>query len=517
MSKAQDKGQSGQGLLQQLTQLWPSLPYLSFGLFTAWMMLAYSGDLWLSDIEVNGSSLVRLYFITTLVSALFFIVSAFFSRRLMPGILEGRAAVIGGLICVVGAVLVLAAGPYYLGSFLDETGPIFNTGAAILGVGNFLLSLRCAGIYCSLPPRRVLINFALSQFVVVFVYLVVISSPQWALVEGGPTYVGMAAFTFLPLLAALLSLLPRTTQADTDGRPWGKHLRKRDLPGAFWRLVALALLLSFAASIPRGEAVSASALAATVEGNTLLALSYILTAGIVILVALRIDSGHLNVGRFFSLLSIVMVVVIAVMAVFGAQGSNWSLLIYLTYGLFEICLWCLLCFITYQRHISPVVVFGFGFGALLLGSALGWGVGLFAMPSLSSDAESAFYFGLAIVVLVLSFFLFSESEFEKLFTPIEEDQPSLEEMLSVQLGPHAKGKAGRFGTVIDRLAAESGLTAREAEVLRLLAMGNGVDAIAEKLSVSRNTARSHTHNIYVKMDVHSRQELIDKVDEAFKD
>ena len=47
-------------------------------------------------------------------------------------------------------------------------------------------------------------------------------------------------------------------------------------------------------------------------------------------------------------------------------------------------------------------------------------------------------------------------------------------------------------------------------------MGRGSDYIADKLQVSWNTARTHTHNVYVKLGVHSRQELIDLVDEAVR-
>ena len=35
---------------------------------------------------------------------------------------------------------------------------------------------------------------------------------------------------------------------------------------------------------------------------------------------------------------------------------------------FELFLWCTLAFIVYQRRISAVIVFGYGYGAYLLGS-----------------------------------------------------------------------------------------------------------------------------------------------------
>lgn len=53
------------------------------------------------------------------------------------------------------------------------------------------------------------------------------------------------------------------------------------------------------------------------------------------------------------------------------------------------------------------------------------------------------------------------------------------------------------------------LSQREREVTELLLHGNTVPAIARKLFISENTVRGHTKNIYRKLGVHSKQELID--------
>jgi DNA-binding NarL/FixJ family response regulator len=49
-----------------------------------------------------------------------------------------------------------------------------------------------------------------------------------------------------------------------------------------------------------------------------------------------------------------------------------------------------------------------------------------------------------------------------------------------------------------------GLTAREVEVLRLVATGMGNAAIAERLSLSPNTVKVHVGNIFAKLDVTNR-------------
>lgn len=59
------------------------------------------------------------------------------------------------------------------------------------------------------------------------------------------------------------------------------------------------------------------------------------------------------------------------------------------------------------------------------------------------------------------------------------------------------------------VAREGGLTEREAEILVYLARGRTKAYIADALFVTENTVRSHVRNIYSKLDVHTRQELLD--------
>lgn len=57
------------------------------------------------------------------------------------------------------------------------------------------------------------------------------------------------------------------------------------------------------------------------------------------------------------------------------------------------------------------------------------------------------------------------------------------------------------------------LTLRETEVLELITKGNTVAAASRKLFISENTTRSHIKTIYRKAGVHSRQELIDVIEQ----
>lgn len=60
----------------------------------------------------------------------------------------------------------------------------------------------------------------------------------------------------------------------------------------------------------------------------------------------------------------------------------------------------------------------------------------------------------------------------------------------------------------DALARKYALTAREREVLGYLARGHNGVYISDELLISPNTVRTHIHNIYRKLDVASREDII---------
>lgn len=58
--------------------------------------------------------------------------------------------------------------------------------------------------------------------------------------------------------------------------------------------------------------------------------------------------------------------------------------------------------------------------------------------------------------------------------------------------------------------AESGLSGRETEVLRLVARGAGNKEVAETLHLSETTVKRHLSNVYDKLGVHTRGEAVSK-------
>ncbi|MEE0581831.1 MAG: helix-turn-helix transcriptional regulator, partial [Adlercreutzia sp.] len=74
-----------------------------------------------------------------------------------------------------------------------------------------------------------------------------------------------------------------------------------------------------------------------------------------------------------------------------------------------------------------------------------------------------------------------------------------------------EGVPAEIAAYCQDLAVEYGLTPREAEILALVALGRSAKYISEELTVSYNTTRTHVRHIYEKLNIHSKQELIDLV------
>ncbi len=541
---------SKQRLLDALAELWPSLPFMAFGLWSAWSSLTYSGSLWLSDNEVDGTYLSQLYNVSTLFGGATFIIAALLGFKGRAGALvSDRAVKIGGLAAGLGCLAIIAVGPYYLQSYLSVavTRSIFWVSAAVTGIGTVLVGLRCGVLYGSLPPRRILIYAALSQLVASFIYLLTFACPDWAPIEHGPSLASILFFCGLPLAAAVLACVRpckasgagelgeaalgvETSSAQAVSAPSassrsatasGRVSDRLRLPAVYWRFAVFTFFISMLTSMPRAAVVTTHALATTLEGSNLLMVLRVVMSAAVIVYAIRADARGVGFGKICSLIATVSAIATACVSAFGGLSSALSLVVYFAANVFEFVMWCLLAFIVVQKRLPAVVVFGTGRGLFMAGCGLGWMLGSTVLPLVDEGTPTTVLFiAMAGIMLLLALGLFSEKDYERLFSPVSEEELSLEDLFDLdrrqrelESGPKTE-KRGRFSRAIEAVSQEYALSARESEVLRCLAMGYGSDRIADTMQVKVNTVRAHTHNVYVKLDVHSREELMRLVDDA---
>ena len=72
-------------------------------------------------------------------------------------------------------------------------------------------------------------------------------------------------------------------------------------------------------------------------------------------------------------------------------------------------------------------------------------------------------------------------------------------------------KDGQASRQLNKLTSQYRLTPREAEVVRLITQGRKNADICETLYISSSTLKKHTNNIYKKLNVNSRIELLNLI------
>lgn len=171
------------------------------------------------------------------------------------------------------------------------------------------------------------------------------------------------------------------------------------------------------------------------------------------------------------------------------------------YKLFDVLFWCVIVGLAHDHRPRSWQTLGLGMAANFGGMGLGVGLHGPLIDALSSGVLDptlvvcAAMFALAVVTMLI-----------------------LPERLIAQILPlPAKRNPPETPTLAQRCAEASrnaGLTARESEVLLLLAQGRTQSVIARKLGIGEGTAHSHIIHIYQKMNVHSQQELLDIIEES---
>lgn len=182
------------------------------------------------------------------------------------------------------------------------------------------------------------------------------------------------------------------------------------------------------------------------------------------------------------------------LAVFGIAVSSAS----------RACLSFLLFFylasIATERQLPPIPVFA---AVFLSSNALSDMLSFALVPAISS-AISTDYASLlqpvAFGVSAVTFALFvGFSGKMALGSPYVEGRDNAEA---------PSGRHGDTDAALRGLLAEAGITERERDVLHLISEGNSYKATAQQLSITEGTVQSHIKRIYAKLNVHSRQELI---------
>jgi len=213
-------------------------------------------------------------------------------------------------------------------------------------------------------------------------------------------------------------------------------------------------------------------------------------------------SRRLNAVGIYRWMLPPMVISLALLAVgsHAAYVVSYTLATVATFGT-DIVLWIYFSGLVHKGYSAPAVTFGVGRGFIQAGVMVGSLLGIQAVQWLAAGTMTVIAVALSqicVLVTIIVYVLGQQDRMERVILPAGHDSRSAE-----------PGGAGLYA----ELAGARGLSPRETEILVYLASGRSIPYIREKLVLSKNTIETHAKHLYRKLGVHSRQELIDFVEE----
>lgn len=147
-----------------------------------------------------------------------------------------------------------------------------------------------------------------------------------------------------------------------------------------------------------------------------------------------------------------------------------------------------------RKAMSPVLGIGLTQGFVQLGVLVGNLLGVWAGHAVFDGTLSVFVLALGLICLI---------SFVTMLVPQGAKTPFVRDRLD------APDDEWETKNQCARLAEGFGLSVREQQILEYLAKGRSQPYIRDELILSKNTVATHVKHIYQKLNVHSRQELLD--------
>lgn len=540
-----------------IEEQWPALKLVGFGFYYAWIWVSYNSNVLVfpsaaSDLPPDTISLT--YLVSTLALGVALVLLSLvrpLTRRLV-----GSNLLLIAVAVVVGAATV---GTYASSSLGADANLYLIVSAALTGAGTSVIVLRFGVVYSKAPAREAAMYTAASFVFAAMIYFMAV---------GLPDPVGMVFTALLPVLAVVSTLTnPEWSDEGEGGRPEGPVPLRR----FFVRLLVAVAVFSVVVGVSRGFSVPHSSISSLNADGALIIFSTAVVAG-VLFVVVGLLRRQFDVSRLYYPIIIAVAAGILVTPLLGGTGFG-SQFITVAYNCFVLVIWCLLAYVAYSSRLSPILVFGLGRGASALGTTFGWLAGLEIVRSQGDGSLSLEVISVVMVfaLLVVSMLVLNDRLIGDALRPEERirgdaaevpaqgagsageaafaDRRGAEDRRSAADGEGAwdggtgrsgaseMGEVGEMGGAgasladgspggaaagerrsgpyrmrCDAVAEHYGLSPRERDVFDLLVRGRSIDYIAQNLTISFNTAKSHIRHIYVKADVHSRQELIDLID-----
>ena len=298
----------------------------------------------------------------------------------------------------------------------------------------------------------------------------------------------------MPVLSCVLCwwamrLLPKHDEA--------RHKRlESESPRGVWKIAAPVVVFSFVTAFLIGSFAGNQSSLSIGEFTAARAFEIAVSAMALIVVCVwRKPFNFAQLWRVILLVLAIDMVCAIALSQFGmlrcVESSVWDLLV-----LFA---WLTVADFAKRTNESPSLVFGIGWPFYTLPFAAGTFASSFSPGSVSTAAIALLM--LVLLITAMACLETRDQDTKQLFAEASEEA-------------QAPTRPSDYDNIDDRckqIAEQYSLTPRELDVMQLLCKGRTKAYIAETLFLTENTVRGHTKHLYTKLDVHSKQELLDLI------
>lgn len=452
---------------------------IGFGLFWTWVWLVFQTTLFSPAFLVEAGVPLPGWIIPLSAYAAAFLVLGWLQkvRRIVPqGTLYRRAIpAVMSLGVLIGGVL----------TFSPLADPRINAvavclGGLLMGAGTACLHLEWGRVLGYLGARLTILYGVVGTIIAACVVGGLMLLPE--------PFVWTAAFFVPPLSAVLLRLdmrsmpgLYRRTENTT------LHVPRRFLATSFTQGLSFGIVQAMLLLGGHQEPVVALSTS-----------SFALAAVVLFFCALffRMDFNQLIYQVGF----LVMAFGYLLLSLVGTDFLTGLLVQSTGYRIVDLMMFALCAYLIKQRGLPTNWVFTITTCFLLLGQIVGALVGNAVISAFSLAGT-----GPHTLAIVMSFALLTVSL-------LLSDRKNLQTGWGMVRPGDTEAKPDRLAMGCALVGRQHDLTAREQEVLMLLAQGRNRSAISDELTLSKETVKTHIRNIYRKMGIHSQQEIFAAVE-----
>lgn len=382
-------------------------------------------------------------------------------------------------------LLLLVAAPAVAPWIAPGSSGVFVLLALTYGVASTCLNLSWLEVVAHQTPARIAGILALGMLVKSVITLACGS------LMGVPFVVAVGV-----LLVGAVALLLRAR-----GRAWLDSSEDDAAPATFkaYRQGAMGIADALVVSIVLEATVSilnGFFLGVATDGSGIISAVGAISAALVFCFVVVVVARAVDVGRLYRYLFPILLALVVLLPLTLGSWASQALqgLLVLVYEFISFsALYFILCQIQ-RKKLKTYVLFAFATACIRLSQLLFGMAGYWLGGASGSEAEGLYWIVTIAAVYGLSMLLLY----------LTRRRPSTDEKRVIVVT-----EEDRFAARAEELAAEYRITARESEIMLQLARGRSAAFIADELVCSPATVRTHMKNIYAKLGVHSKQELID--------